>query len=135
MSVAWQFYISSVLIYLGVDIMACWGLNIQFGYAGLVNFSFIIFQAAGAYTAAVLTLGHATPGGIQEYVGGAHWPFPLPILAAGLVGGLLAAVVGAIGLRRLRSDYEAMVMLVVSLIATSIEMCIRDRHHRWPAPR
>jgi branched-chain amino acid transport system permease protein len=120
LSVAWQFYISSVLIYLGVDIMACWGLNIQFGYAGLVNFSFIIFQAAGAYTAAVLTLGHATPGGIQEYVGGAHWPFPLPILAAGLVGGLLAAVVGAIGLRRLRSDYEAMVMLVVSLIATSI---------------
>ena len=120
MSVSWQFYVSSVLIYLGVDIMACWGLNIQFGYAGLVNFSFIIFQAAGAYTAGVLTLGRALPGGPQQYVGGAHWPFPLPILAAGLVGGVLAAAVGSIGLRRLRSDYEAMVMLVVSLIATSV---------------
>jgi branched-chain amino acid transport system permease protein len=119
-SSAWQFYISSVLIYLGVDIMACWGLNLQFGYAGLVNFSFIVFQAAGAYTAAVLTLGRPGPASIQQYLGGAHWPFPLPVLAAGAVGALLAAGVGAIGLRRLRSDYEAMVMLVVSLIATSI---------------
>ena len=123
MSVAWQFYISTVLIYLGVDVIACWGLNLQFGVAGLVNFAFIIFQAAGAYTAAVLTLGPAQPasqGGFQQYVGGAHWPFPLPILAAGLVGGLLAALVGGFTVRRLRSDYEAMVMLVVSLIATSV---------------
>ena len=123
MSVAWQFYISTVLIYLGVDVIACWGLNLQFGVAGLVNFAYIIFQAAGAYTAAVLTLGPAVPaskGGFQTYLGGAHWPFPLPILAAGLVGGLLAALVGSIAIRRLRSDYEAMVMLVVSLIATSV---------------
>jgi branched-chain amino acid transport system permease protein len=122
-SVAWQFYISTVLIYLGVDVIACWGLNLQFGVAGLVNFAFIIFQAAGAYTAAVLTLGPAEPasqGGFQQYVGGAHLPFPLPILAAGLVGGLLAALVGGVTVRRLRSDYEAMVMLVVSLIATSV---------------
>jgi branched-chain amino acid transport system permease protein len=122
-SVAWQFYISTVLIYLGVDVIACWGLNLQFGVAGLVNFAFIIFQAAGAYTAAVLTLGPAKPasqGGFQQYVGGAHWPFPLPILAAGLVGGLLAALVSGFTVRRLRSDYEAMVMLVVSLIATSV---------------
>ena len=120
MSAAWQFYISTVLVYLGVDVMACWGLNLQFGVAGLVNFAFIIFQAAGAYTAAVLTLGPATKGGFQQYVGGAHWPFPLPILAGGVVGGLLALLVGSFGVRRLRSDYEAMVLLVVSLIATSI---------------
>ena len=37
MSVAWQFYISTVLIYLGVDVIAVWGLNLQFGVAGLVN--------------------------------------------------------------------------------------------------
>jgi len=119
-SVAWQFYISTVLVYLGVDVIACWGLNLQFGVAGLVNFAYIIFQAAGAYTAAVLTLGPATKGGFQQYVGGAYWPFPLPILAAGVVGGLLAALVGGFAIRRLRSDYEAMVMLVVSLIATSV---------------
>jgi branched-chain amino acid transport system permease protein len=119
-STAWQFYISTLLVYLGVDVMACWGLNLQFGVAGLVNFAYIVFQAAGAYTAAVLTLGPAARGGFQQYVGGARWPFPLPILAAGVVGGLLAVVVGSFAIRRLRSDYEAMVMLVVSLIATSI---------------
>ena len=46
MSLAWQFYVSTLLIYLGVDVMACWGLNLQFGMAGLVNFAYIVFQAA-----------------------------------------------------------------------------------------
>jgi branched-chain amino acid transport system permease protein len=120
-SLAWQFYISTLLIYLGVDVMAVWGLNLQFGIAGIVDFAFIVFQAAGAYTAAVLTLGSdKANGGFQQYVGGASLPFPLPILAAGAVGGLLALLVGLIGLRRLRTDYQAMVMLVVSLIATSV---------------
>src|SRR5262249_56983586 len=66
-SVAWQFYISTVLIYLGVDVIACWGLNLQFGVAGLVNFAYIIFQAAGAYTAAVLTLGPAQPASPRRF--------------------------------------------------------------------
>ena len=121
MNLAWQFYISTLLVYLGVDVMACWGLNLQFGVAGLVNFAFIVFQAAGAYMAAVLTLGPSSAnGGFQQYLGGAHWPFPLPILAAGAVGGLLSLVAGLVALRRLRADYQAMVMLVVSLIATSV---------------
>jgi ABC-type branched-subunit amino acid transport system permease subunit len=47
-------------------------------------------------------------------------PFPLPILAAGVVGGLLSVLVGLIGMRRLRTDYQAMVMLVVSLTATYV---------------
>ena len=61
MSLAWSFYIATVLVYLGVDVMACWGLNLQYGYTGILNFSFIIYQAAGAYTAAVLTLGPKPP--------------------------------------------------------------------------
>ncbi len=120
MSLAWQFYISTVLIYVGIDIMACWALNLQLGVGGVLNFAFIVFQAAGAYTAAVVTLGPATRGGFQQYVGGVHWPFPLPILAAAVVGALLALVIGAFSLRRLRSDYQAIVMLVVSLIATLV---------------
>ncbi len=120
MSLAWSFYISTVLVYLGVDIMACWGLNLQYGYTGILNFSFIIYQSAGAYTAAVLTLGPATSGSFQQYIGGANLPFPLPIIAGGIAGGLLSAVVGVIALRRLRSDYQAMVFLVISLIATAV---------------
>ena len=120
MSLAWSFYISTVLVYLGVDILACWGLNLQYGYTGILNFSFIIYQSAGAYTAAVLTLGPATSSSFQTYIGGANLPFPLPIIAGGIAGGLLSAVVGVIALRRLRSDYQAMVFLVISLIATAV---------------
>lgn len=120
MSEAWQFYISTLLVYLGVNVMACWGLNLQFGVAGLLNFAFIIFQAIGAYAAALVTLGPHDPDSYQDYIFGAHLPFPLPILAGAVAGGLLALFVGVIALRRLRSDYQAVVMLVVSLIAASI---------------
>ena len=120
MSLAWQFYVSTLLIYVGVDIMAVWALNLQLGVAGVLNFAFIVFQAAGAYTAAVVTLGPASRTGFQHYVGGANWPFPLPVLTAAVVGAVLALVIGLFSLRRLRNDYQAIVMLVVSLIATLI---------------
>src|SRR5437870_3232246 len=121
MSTATQFYITTLLVYLCVDMIACWGLNVQFGVAGLYNFAYIVFQAAGAYTAAILTLGPASGNGsFQHYIGGAHAPFPLPILAAGAVGGGLSILLGLLTLRRLRSDYQAMVMLLVSLIATDV---------------
>ncbi len=121
MSSSMQFYVSNLLVYLGVDVMACLGLNLQFGVAGLINLAFIVFQAAGAYTAAVLTLGPSTAqGGFQSYILGSHLPFPIPLLAAALVGGALSLVVGLITLRRLRTDYQAMVMLVISLIATTV---------------
>jgi ABC-type branched-subunit amino acid transport system permease subunit len=119
-SVAWQFYFSTLLIYLAVDIMAIWGLNLQFGVAGISSFAFIVFQAAGAYTASVLTLGPHQATSFQSYIGGANLPFPLPILAAGVAGGLLAFLVGLVGIRRLRADYQAMVMLVISLTATYV---------------
>jgi ABC-type branched-subunit amino acid transport system ATPase component/ABC-type branched-subunit amino acid transport system permease subunit len=41
-------------------------------------------------------------------------------VAAGLVGAALSLPIGLIGLRRLRADYQAMIMLVVSLIATNV---------------
>ncbi|HEY5092234.1 MAG TPA: branched-chain amino acid ABC transporter permease [Acidimicrobiales bacterium] len=121
MSSSMQFYISNLLVYLGVDVMACLGLNLQFGVAGVINLAFIVFQAAGAYTAAVLTLGpQSSLGGFQSYIMGSHLPFPLPLIAAAVVGGALSYVVGLIVLRRLRTDYQAMVFLVISLIATTV---------------
>lgn len=121
MSSAAQLYLITLLVYFFVDLMACWGLDLQFGVAGVLNFAYIVFQAAGAYTTAVLTLGPSSGnGGFQHYIGGARLPFPLPLLAAMVVGVLLSLVVGFIGLRRLRSDYQAMVMLVVSVIATAV---------------
>jgi len=120
MSTAVQFYATTILVYAGVSIMACLGLNLQFGVAGIINFAFIAFQAVGAYTAAVVALGPEPAGGFQQYIGVGPYPFPFPILIAGVVGGVFALVIGVICLRRLRADYQAMVMLSVSLIATAI---------------
>jgi branched-chain amino acid transport system permease protein len=121
MTPAVQLYLITLLVYFFVDLMMCWGLDLQFGVAGVLNFAYIVFQAAGAYTTAILTLGpESANGGFQHYIGGARLPFPFPLLAAMAVGILLSLVVGFIGLRRLRSDYQAMVMLVVSVIATAV---------------
>lgn len=121
MSPAVQFYISTILVYAGIDMMAAWGLNLQFGTAGLLSFAFIVFQAAGAYTAAVLTLGPDTNnGGFQHYIGGYDLPFPLPLVAAGLAGAAISVPIGLVALRKLRSDYQAVALLVISIIASSI---------------
>lgn len=121
MSQATQYYLTTILVFLCVDVMACLGLNVQFGLAGLYNFAYIVFVAAGGYTAAILTLGPSSGlGGFQTYVGGATLPFPLPIIIAGVVGAVLSLAIGALTLRRLRSDYQAMVLLLVSLIATDV---------------
>jgi branched-chain amino acid transport system permease protein len=115
----WAFYATTLLVYLGVDIMAVWGLNLQYGVAGVYNFGFIVFQALGAYVGAILTLGPSSGnGGFQAYIIGASLPFPVPILIAGVVTGLLSIPVGMIAMRRLRTDYQAMVFLVLSVSAT-----------------
>jgi branched-chain amino acid transport system permease protein len=120
MTSADEFYISTLLVFWGVNTMAAWGLNLQFGVAGIVNFAFIVFQSVGAYTAAVLTMGPASTIGYEHYIGGMNLPFPIPILAGAVAGGLVAVPVGLLGLRRLRSDYQAMILLIVSLIATDV---------------
>jgi len=118
-SYAQQFYLSSVLIVACVDVMAAWGLDLQFGWSGINSFGYIVFVATGAYTAAILSLGPAASGlAFQHYVGGAKLPFPLPIIGGTVVAGVLAVPIGAVTLRRLRGDYEAIVMLILSLIAT-----------------
>src|SRR5947209_19938114 len=81
MSSSQIYYVTTLLVYAGVDIMACLALNLQFGVSGLVNFGLIVFQAAGAYAAAVLSMPPDTAnGGFQQYVLGLQLPFPLPWL-------------------------------------------------------
>ena len=116
-----SYYTETLLIYAGVDIIACLALNLQFGVSGIVNFSFIVFQAAGAYAAAVLSMPPDTAnGGFQIYVGGFQLPFPLPWIGGALAGGLLAVPVGLVVLRKLRSDYQAIALLVLSVIANTV---------------
>jgi branched-chain amino acid transport system permease protein len=127
MSEAVQFYLATLVTLAAVDVLACWGLNLQFGVGGILNFAYVVMQAVGGYTAAMLTLGSASEnGGFQKYLIGAELPFPLPIIAAGILGGLAAGLVGLVVLRRLKRDYQAIVMLVVSLIATHVVTNQRD---------
>ncbi len=115
------YYASNLLIYAGIDIIACLALNLQFGVSGIINFSFIVFQAAGAYAAAVLSLPPDTAnGGFQHYIGGLQLPFPFPWIGGAVAGGLLAIPVGFVVLRKLRSDYQAIALLVLSVIANTV---------------
>ncbi|HEY5427620.1 MAG TPA: branched-chain amino acid ABC transporter ATP-binding protein/permease [Solirubrobacteraceae bacterium] len=111
------YYITTLLVYAGVDAIACLGLSQQFGVGGVTNFGFIIFQAAGAYTAGVLSLpSDGTDGGFQSYIFGWHLPFPLPWIGAAIVGGLLALPFASIVGRRLRGDFAAVGLLVTAVM-------------------
>ena len=115
------YYAANLLIYAGIDMIACLALNLQFGVSGIVNFSFIVFQAVGAYAAAILSLPPDTANsGFQHYVGGLQLPFPIPWIGGAVAGGLLAIPVGFVVLRKLRSDYQAIALLVLSVIANTV---------------
>ena len=119
MNQADQFLLSTSLIYLGVDILAVWGLNLQFGICGILSFAFILFQAIGAYLGAVFTLGPDTANGaFQTYTLGLHLPFIVAVIAAALSGAALALPMGFVVLRKLRADYQAIALLVISIIAS-----------------
>ncbi len=108
-------------MYFGTDLLATWGLNLQLGVAGVANFAYIAVVAAGAYIYSVLTLGPSTGnGGFQSYILGARLPIVVALLASMLGAGLLGCLIGVTGLRRLRQDYQAMIMLVVSIMAVTI---------------
>jgi branched-chain amino acid transport system permease protein len=115
------FYIINLLVYASVDAMACLGLSQQFGVAGVTNFGFIIFQAAGGYAAAVLSLPHSSAnGGFQSYIGGWNLPFPLPWVGAAVVGGLIALPFTFLVGRRLRGDFAAVGLLVTAVLLNLI---------------
>ncbi len=112
-----SFYLINLLVYAAVDAMACLGLNQQFGVAGVTNFGFIIFQAAGGYAAAILALPHSSAnGGFQSYIGGWNLPFPLPWIGAAVVGGLIAVPFTFLVGRRLRGDFAAVGLLVTAVL-------------------
>jgi branched-chain amino acid transport system permease protein len=116
-----DFYATTLLVYLGVDILAAWGLNLQYGLYGMYNFAFILFQSVGAYTAAVLTLGAPSHQfGAQQYFAGASLPFPLPIIVAALVAAVFGLLIALVVGRGMRSDYEAIVTFVIAVMALLI---------------
>ena len=90
-------------------------LNLQYGYSGLLNVALYTYVAVGAYVAAVTTMGHSTTPNVTYILG-----WSLPWYVGLLLGGLAAVAVGAIvfsfSVRRLRSDYLAIVTVSTAFI-------------------
>lgn len=92
--------LATVLIYS----LACIGLNIQFGYAGVINFAGAAFFGVGGYTAAVL----GDTG--------------LPSLLILLAGGLVSAAIGCIlilPVLRTKGHYAALITIAFVLLFRS----------------
>lgn len=114
------YYILIVLIYLGVDVIAVWGFNLQYGTTRVVNLGYILSQAAGAYITAVLSIGRPIPGAGEHYILGARLPFPVPDIVGTLSGGVVGVALGLLVLRRLRQEYAAIVTLVIAVGMVSV---------------
>jgi ABC-type branched-subunit amino acid transport system permease subunit len=93
--------LSTVLLYAVV----CLGLNVQFGYVGIVNFAGAAFFGIGSYTAATLATQTA-----------------LPHLLVLLAGGAIAAVLGSLliwPVLRTRGHYAALVTIAFGILFKS----------------
>jgi branched-chain amino acid transport system permease protein len=87
------------------------GLNLQYGYTGLINFGVVAFFAIGAYTSALLTLG--------------GWPLVPAFVVAMIVAAIVAYPIGLLSLR-LSDDYLAVVTLGFSEV---VRLAIQQE--RW----
>jgi len=105
------------------------GLNVHWGYTGLLNFGIAGFFAIGAYVSALVNSPMPT-GVLANYVHqlfGLNAPFLIGVLAGAIVAGLLALPVGLLTLRLSRG------YLAISTIG--IAECIRIffNNERWLA--
>ncbi len=95
----WVGYLVFLTISTAIFALFGLGLNLQWGFTGLINFGHVAFMTVGAYTTVLLSLQG------------------VPLIVAGLVGAGIAALLGLlIGLStlRLRTDYLAIVTIGVS---------------------
>lgn len=111
-------YFASLLPLTAIYMILVLGLNVQYGQTGILNFTYITFVAIGAYFTGVLSLGAPTNG--QTYILGSHVPFPLDILAGGVAAVVIGLIISSTALRRLRSDYLAIVTLGAGQIIYTI---------------
>ena len=117
-----SYYIYTLFFFFFVYFILAMGLNIQFGEAGILNFAYIGFVAIGAYVTGATSLPKSDTGiGTgQHYILGLNLPFPFNLLMGGIISSLLAVVISFIALRRLRTDYLAMVLISLSLVLYDI---------------
>lgn len=118
-------YFVSLAIFTATFALFGLGLNLQWGFAGLINFGHIAFMTLGAYTTVLLSVNGT------------------PVVLAVLAGAALAAVLGlliGVSTLRLREDYLAIVTIgvseVVRLVALNEEWLTRGTRgvYGYPLP-
>lgn len=126
------YYLATLAVLFCIYNILTLGLNIQFGYTGILDFAYITFLAAGAYFAGVSALPR--PGGTdQEYILGLSWPFPLTLALGAVVAGLLGIAVGGTILSRwnLRSDYLGIVTVAFGTICYDLVGNLTSLFNGW----
>ena len=103
-------YFLSLLSVGGIYALLALGLNVNWGFAGLFNAGIAGFAAVGAYTFAILTTAEST-----FHYGGLGLPIIVGEIAAFLIAGIIAAVIGIISIR-LRADYLAIATIGIAEI-------------------
>jgi len=92
-------YLVSLIIFISIYALFGLGLNLQWGFTGLINFGHVAFMAVGAYTTVLLSLQG------------------VPLFIGALIGAALAALLGllvGVSTLRLREDYLAIVTIGLS---------------------
>jgi branched-chain amino acid transport system permease protein len=103
-------YLVFFLTMSGIYAVLALGLNVQWGFTGLLNIGVSAFFAVGAYASAILTTDPS-----QFHLGGFGLPFLTGLVGAMIISGLLALFVGLITLK-LRSDYLAIASIGIAEI-------------------
>lgn len=98
-------YLITIAIMIGIYGLLTLGLNLQYGYTGLINFGHVAFFAIGAYTSALVSL--------------AGYPIALGMAGGAALAFLAAYPLGLLCLR-LRADYLAIVTLSFSEIVRTV---------------
>ena len=95
-------FVAQVMVLVGLYTLMGLGLNLEVGFAGLLDLGFVAFFAIGAYAVALLTS--------RGEVGIAHWSFWAAIPVAIAVS-LVAGILFGIPVLRVRGDYLAIATL------------------------
>jgi ABC-type branched-subunit amino acid transport system permease subunit len=109
------YYVFTLVFFCFDYFILAMGLNVQYGEAGILNFAYIGFVAIGAYFTGVFGL-HKAAGTGQFYILGLGLPFPINLLLGGVAAMCFAFLVALVSLRRLRTDYLAIVLISLSLV-------------------
>jgi branched-chain amino acid transport system permease protein len=113
------YYLTDLVVLGAINGIMVLALNLQYGYCGLLNVALYSYVAVGAYVAAVTTMGKSTTSNVT-YILGWSLPWYVAMLLAGLAASAVGAIVFLFSIRRLRSDYLAIVMVSFAFILWNI---------------